>query len=201
MLIIGLTGGIGSGKSTAANFFRDKHIDVIDLDQLARQVVEPGTPALEKISQRFGETILLKDGALNRKKLGEIIFNDKQQKAWLESLLHPLIHQEKERAIEKSRSPYVIIEIPLLTENRRQGDVDRVLVINTDREKQIQRASSRDSLPKEQIEKIIGAQATADQRKAVADDLVDNNGPESELGQKLDLLHQQYLQLANQTCC
>lgn len=198
MLKIGLTGGIGSGKSTVANLFKAKSIDVIDLDQIARDVVEPGTIAIKEIAEHFGKTVLLENGSLNRKKLGDIVFNNAKEKAWLESLLHPLIHAQQELIIEQSLSPYIVIEIPLLVENKRQNDVDRVLLIQSDKKKQIERAILRGKQTEEQIKNIIALQATEEQRKKVADDIIENNGPEAELAQAIDQLHQQYLHLANQ---
>lgn len=196
MFTIGLTGGIGSGKSTAANFFRSQGIEVIDLDQLARDVVEPGGPALNAITERFGSDTLNKDGTLDRKKLGEIIFSSAGEKQWLEELLHPLINAKKENRLMKAKSPYAVIEIPLLIENNRQDSVDRVLVIDADREAQISRAKNRGDQTPEQIEKIIQSQASSKERRKIAHDWVTNNGTEEELIAQLQVLHSKYLQLA-----
>lgn len=196
MLKIGLTGGIGSGKSTAAHFFRAQNIDVIDLDQLARDVVQPESPALQEICQRFGKTILNKDKSLNRKKLGEIIFSNQNEKNWLESLLHPLINDEKQRLIQQSKSTYVVIEIPLLAENQRQSDVDRVLVIDCDEQLQIDRATARGHQTEEQIKQIIALQASRADRNVLADDIVENSGSTEELEAQLKDLHQKYLELS-----
>ncbi len=197
MLKIGLTGGIGSGKSTAANFFRTLGIDVIDLDQIARDVVRLGSPALQRICQRFGQTVLNKDNSLDRQKLGKIIFNNPSEKSWLESLLHPLIHDRKQQLVQQSKSAYVVIEIPLLAENKRQSDVDRVLVIDCDEQQQIKRAVARGQQTEEQIKKIIALQATRAARKALADDIVENHGTTVELEEKLTSIHEKYLQFSS----
>lgn len=198
MLKIGLTGGIGSGKSTAARFFDSQGIDVIDLDQLARQVVEPGSPALQEICNRFGKSVLTDEGDLNRKKLGDIVFSNRTEKDWLESLLHPLIHTAKQQVLEQSASPYVVIEIPLLAENQRQDDVDRVLVIDCDEQQQIDRAITRGQQDEAQIKKIIDIQASRNTRNALADDIIENNGSKEELLGKLQRLHEKYLRLSRQ---
>ena len=198
MFKIGLTGGIGSGKSTAAAFFLSQGIDVIDLDQIARSVVQPGTPALKQIQNRFGNEILTTTGSLNRKKLAEIIFSDNAEKLWLEALLHPLIKREKERVLKNSMSPYVVIEIPLLVENQLQSEVNRVLLIDSTEELQVERAKLRGNQTEEQIRKIIKSQATRDERKKQADDIAENSGSEQELEIQLQHLHQKYLRLAKE---
>jgi len=191
MLKIGLTGGIGSGKSTAADFFRSQHIDVIDLDQVARDVVRKGSSALGKIQERFGKEILNKNGDLDRKKLGEIIFSNNAEKLWVESLLHPLINAEMEETLKSNTSTYVVIESPLLTENKRQNDFDRVLVIDCNG------AALRGHQSEEQVKRIVDLQASRAERKALADDIVENNGSNDELTEKLADLHQKYLILAD----
>ena len=198
MLKVGLTGGIGSGKSTAADFFRQQGIEVIDLDQIARQVVEPGSPALDHISEHFGADILTNSGALDRQKLGSIIFNDASEKYWLEALLHPLINLEMEKRVANSTSAYVVIEIPLLAENGRHKDVDRVLVIDAEQQTQLERAKAREAQSEDQIKKIIGLQASRQDRNALADEIVDNHGSLAELHQKLESIHKMYLKLSRE---
>ena len=196
MLKIGLTGGIGSGKSTAADFFRSRNIEVIDLDQLARVVVARDTPALKEISNRFGREVLFPGGELKRQKLAEIVFADTAEKSWLESLLHPLIESEKERILAGSQSAYVVIEIPLLVENRLWNTVDRVLLIDCDEKLQLTRAKLRGLQTEGQINKIIALQAARQDRKAVADDTAANDGTEQELRGQLEVFHQKYIELA-----
>lgn len=196
MLKIGLTGGIGSGKSTAANFFQSKGIDVIDLDQIAREVVEPGSKALNQIHSRFGNTVLTSEGELNRQALSKVIFSNQQEKAWLESLLHPLINSEKQQKIESSKSAYIVIEIPLLVENQLQKDVDRVLLIDCDEQQQLSRAKSRGNQTEDQIRKIIKSQASREERRKIAHDIINNDTTEEQLENQLKQFHKKYLEIA-----
>ena len=197
MLKIGLTGGIGSGKSTAADFFRQQGIEVIDLDQIARRIVELGSAALDQISEHFGDGIRTGRGELDRQKLGSIIFNDGAEKRWLESLLHPLIQREMAKRITASNSAYVVIEIPLLAENGHRRDVDRVLVIDSEPQAQLERARARGNQSEEQIKKIIGLQASRQARNALADEIVENHGSRAELQQKLEPIHSMYLEISS----
>ena len=142
--IVALTGGIGSGKSTVADAFSRLGITIIDADIIARQVVEPNTPALKAIAEHFGQAIINADGTLNRRQLRECIFSDSAEKAWLNALLHPIIHQETQRQIAEARSPYVLWVVPLLVENQLHQKADRVLVIDVAPETQIQRTMMRD---------------------------------------------------------
>lgn len=199
MLKIGITGGIGSGKSTAADFFRSQQAEVIDLDQLARIVVNQGSAAHKDIQSRFGDHILDQQGELDRRKLAEIIFANPAEKHWLESLLHPLINAEKQRILSTSQSAYAVIEIPLLTENQLQDTVDRVLLIDCDEKTQRERALARGNQSEQQIKKIMASQASRSERTAIADDLVQNNGAPKELIAQLWALHQKYLKLAETT--
>ena len=191
--IVALTGGIGSGKSTVADAFSRLGITIIDADIIARQVVEPDTPALNAIKAHFGQAIINADGTLNRRKLRECIFSDSSEKAWLNALLHPIIHQETQRQIAAARSPYVLWVVPLLVENQLHNKADRVLVIDVSPETQIQRTVSR-----EQAEQILAAQATRAQRLAVADDVIDNNGAPDAIASDVARLHAQYLTYAAQ---
>ena len=191
--IVALTGGIGSGKSTVADAFSRLGITIIDADIIARQVVEPDTPALNAIKAHFGQAIINADGTLNRRKLRECIFSDSSEKAWLNALLHPIIHQETQRQIAAARSPYVLWVVPLLVENQLHNKADRVLVIDVSPETQIQRTVARD-----QAEQILAAQATRAQRLAVADDVIDNNGAPDAIASDVARLHAQYLTYAAQ---
>ncbi|MEZ6876154.1 dephospho-CoA kinase [Enterobacter sp. KBR-315C3_2022] len=196
--IVALTGGIGSGKSTVADAFSRLGITIIDADVIARQVVEPDTPALKAIEARFGSTILNDDGTLNRRRLREYIFSDSSEKDWLNSLLHPIIHQETQRQIAASTSPYCLWVVPLLVENQLQKKADRVLVIDVSPETQIQRTMARDRVSREHAEQILSAQATREARLAVADDVIDNNGAPDAIASDVARLHAQYLKFAAQ---
>ncbi|MEE9954644.1 dephospho-CoA kinase [Enterobacter quasihormaechei] len=196
--IVALTGGIGSGKSTVAQAFARLGITIIDADIIARQVVEPNTPALNAIEAHFGHSVIQADGTLNRRQLRECIFSDPAEKAWLNALLHPIIHQETQRQIAAARSPYVLWVVPLLVENQLQNKADRTLVIDVSRETQIQRTMARDHVSREHAEQILAAQATREARLAVADDVIDNNGAPDAIASDVARLHAQYLTFAAQ---
>jgi len=196
--IVALTGGIGSGKSTVAHAFARLGITIIDADIIARQVVEPNTPALNAIEAHFGRSVIQADGTLNRRQLRERIFSDPAEKAWLNALLHPIIHQETQRQIAAARSPYVLWVVPLLVENQLQNKADRTLVIDVSRETQIQRTMARDHVSREHAEQILAAQATREARLAVADDVIDNNGAPDAIASDVARLHAQYLTFAAQ---
>lgn len=194
--IVALTGGIGSGKSTVANAFAKLGIDVIDADVIARQVVKPGQPALTALSARFGDSILQADGSLNRAKLRHIIFDSAADKLWVNNLLHPLIHAETQRQLALAQSVWCLWVVPLLVENDLHRRANRVLVVDVDRETQLVRTMARDSITREQAEKILAAQATREARLAVADDIIDNNTSPDAVEACVALLNQRYTALA-----
>lgn len=194
-LIIGLTGGIGSGKSEVSRRFQSLGITVVDADEVARLVVEPGQPALADIAAHFGVDILLSDGRLNRANLRNIIFSSPEEKQWLEALLHPLINQEIRRQLVNAESPYVILSSPLLLETHQHELADRILVIDASEALQIARASSRDGNTIEQIEAIMATQLNREARITRADDLIHNHGDLPELDQQVNALHQKYMAL------
>lgn len=195
---VALTGGIGSGKSTVADNFARLGITVVDADIIARQVVEPGQPALSIISDHFGTEILLQDGSLNRRVLRERIFSSPAEKQWLNALLHPLIHQRTQTEIRQALSPYVLWVVPLLIENNLQQKADRVLVVDVSPEVQIARTIARDKVSREHAQQIIAAQATREARLSVADDVINNDGAPEKVAAHVDRLHRQYLELASQ---
>ena len=195
---VALTGGIGSGKSTVADAFSCLGINVIDADILARQVVEPGTPALAAITEHFGHHILTPEAALNRRELRERIFANPEEKAWLNALLHPLIQQETQRQLRQATSPYVLWVVPLLVENKLYERADRVLVVDVSRETQLLRTMQRDNVSREHAENILAAQATREARLAVADDVINNNGTPDAIASDVARLHAHYLELAAQ---
>jgi dephospho-CoA kinase len=198
MFVIGLTGGIGSGKSTIADYFTKLGIDVIDADKIAREVVTPHSAALNEIAVHFGTSALNKDGSLNRGALRRTIFADPKERRWLEALLHPLIRERLEQDIAHSSSPYVVVVIPLLIESSYQYPIDRVLVIDTPEAQQRSRTHLRDQISKEEIENIISAQVSREQRLAAADDIIHNDKGIEELEQQVNKLHQYYLSLSEQ---
>lgn len=195
MLVIGLTGGIGSGKSTVAKYFAKLGITIIDTDKIAREVVIPNSPALKKIAKHFGKDILDKAGKLKRKKLGALIFAQPKQRAWLENLLHPIIRQKMNTLIKQVKSPYCIAVIPLLAETKPNPLIDRVLVIDASTKQRSKRTQQRDKLRAEQIKKIMQNQATRKQRLAIADDVISNNRNLHYLKKRVSSLHKKYLSL------
>ena len=195
MLTIGLTGGIGSGKSTLAKIFSDLGITVINLDDIARDLVAIGTPALARITEHFGTSILFESGALNRSALRQRIFASNDEREWLEALLHPLIKKEQARQLSQARSPYVVVEIPLLTENNLKDTVDRVLVVDVPESIQIARTQSRDQVAADDVRHILDAQASRQERLSIADDVVTNDGTLEDLKGAALLLHRRYLAL------
>ena len=195
---VALTGGIGSGKSTVADEFAHLGVTVIDADIIARQIVEPGTPALLAIAEKFGPQMINDDGSLNRRRLRERIFAHSEDKAWLNALLHPLIQQETRRQMQASTSPYLLWVVPLLVENRLTDKADRVLVVDVPKETQIERTIRRDGVSREHAEHILAAQATREQRLAAADDVIENMGSADAVASHVARLHDKYLMLASQ---
>ncbi len=174
-VVIGLTGGIGSGKTTVANFFADLGIDIIDADIAARKVVEPNSKALTQISRHFGQQFIQADGTLNRSLLRSQIFSNEQDKKWLNNLLHPLIRQSMLDDIQKSQSSYCLLVAPLLIENNLQGLVKRTLVIDITEEEQVRRSVLRDPSSSDEIKRIIASQIARSDRLKHADDVIDNS--------------------------
>ncbi|WP_304640812.1 dephospho-CoA kinase [Pseudomonas sp.] len=195
-MIIGLTGGIGSGKSAAADRFALAHgIHVVDADLKSRVVVEPGRPALGAIVDRFGDAILLPEGTLNRPALRERVFQDPEQRLWLEGLLHPLIAEEIRNDLASATSPYALLVSPLLVESGQYRMTERVIVVDVPEHIQLVRTSSRDGVAEQQVRAIMQAQAQRDERLRHADDVLTNEGSLAELHQQVDALHQRYLAL------
>ena len=196
MLKIGLTGGIGSGKSTVANLFKAKGISLIDADQIAKDVVKKGQPALQKIAIKFGSTILKSNGELDRDSMRRIVFKDPEALDWLNNCLHPIIRQEINNQVALATSDYVILDIPLLFENKLQHLVNRILVVDVPVETQLQRVINRDNNNEELVMAIIDKQVSRDFRLEHADDIVDNSGSQDQLMAQVDKLHQEYKDLA-----
>lgn len=198
MFVVGLTGGIGSGKSAASRRFEQLGITAVDADVISREVVAPGSEALQAIEQRHGKAILLDDGSLDRAALRQKIFSSPEEKAWLEGLLHPLIVNETLRQLEAADSPYVLFVSPLLVESGQKVLCQRLLVIDVPEDLQIERTIHRDNNPRDQVERIMASQASREQRLAMADDVICNDRNLKYLEQEVDLLHQRYLSLATE---
>lgn len=195
--IVALTGGIGSGKSTVSDAFARLGVPVVDADVIARQVVEPGTEALERIRAHFGPLAFLTDGSLNRKRLREVIFAQPEEKSWLNALLHPLIQKETRRQLAAVTAPYALWVVPLLIENGLCDRANRVLVVDVSEDVQLQRLLARDGGGRQQAEQILASQASRTQRLACADDVILNDDSPEALGPQVERLHRRYLTLAN----
>ena len=199
MYVVAITGGIGSGKTTIANQFAALGIEVVDADLIAREVVEPGTPALAAIASHFGPGILDEQGRLDRRALRERIFSDPAAKSWLNALLHPIIRSEMLRQCAAANSPYCLLVVPLLVENRLTELADRVLVIDVDEATQIERTCRRDGVSLEQAQAILASQASRSERLAMADDVLDNqSGTTETIRERILALHETYLAFASQ---
>lgn len=196
-LIIGLTGGIGSGKTAASQWFEQQGIYVVDADVVAREIVQVGQPALEQIQKAFGHWVLLENGELNRRALREFIFNHPDARQQLESITHPLIRQSIIAQLQQpTNSPYHILVSPLLFETNQHQLTHRTLLIDVEEEIQLQRASQRDTQSINQIKQIIQAQLPRLQKQSLADDIVENNHDLNHLYQQLERIHDAYLQLS-----
>lgn len=196
MLVIGLTGGIGSGKSTVAEMFESLGIPIIDMDRIARQIVEPGQPALTQIKQAFGEKIIDLNGQLNRQQLSKIIFDSTEKRHQLEAILHPLIRQETERQLAELKALYCVVVIPLLLESEQRSLVDRILVVDVPESLQITRTTQRDGISAAQVRKILATQVSRDSRLNTADDVIDNSAEMDDIRSRVKELDQQYRALA-----
>ena len=193
---VGLTGGIASGKSTAAKFFGALGVPILDSDQIARDVVEPGQPPLERLVERFGPKILTADGHLDRPALRDIVFSDPKARADLEALTHPAIGAALEARSAVAGGPYQILVIPLLVEKNLASHVDRVLVVDCDEELQVRRLRDRDGSTPEEVQAILKAQAPRAARLKAADDVIRNDSDMSAVRDQVAALHARYLELA-----
>ena len=199
MLTIGLTGGIGSGKSEVADMFKALGVPVIDADVIAHQAVQPGTDALAEIVDVFGETVLTVDGTLDRARLAKIVFDSPELRKKLETIIHPRVREQIRVQKEAHEAePYILVVIPLLLESGQRDLVDRVLVADAAESTRINRVKARDGRSEQQIRSIMQTQADDAQRSAAADDRIDNNGSLDELKQQVDALHRTYSRMARQ---
>jgi dephospho-CoA kinase len=195
-LRIGLTGGIASGKSTVADMFAELGIPVIDTDVIAREVVEPGSPALKEIREAFGDEVIAADGTLDRPALRTIVFATEEARRRLEAILHPRIRAATMVQAAAAGGDYQLIVVPLLVESPLRSFVDRILVVDCDVETQVERLLQRDSGSEEQARRIIAAQASREDRLAVADDVIRNEGNLQETRRRVEELHRQYAESA-----
>ena len=194
MLVVGLTGGIGSGKTAVSDAFARRGAAVIDTDLIARELVEPGQPALAEIRARFGAEILTDDGRLDRRRLRQLIFTDPRARTDLETILHPRIDAAVRERLAAVDTPYAIVVIPLLTETGRQrGYLDRVLVVDVPERLQIERVMARDAVGAAQARQALAAQAGRAERLALADDVIHNDTSLAALDRQVEALHQSYL--------
>ena len=194
-MIIGLTGGIGSGKSAAANFFHSEGVTVLDADQLAREVIEQNTPGFQSIVDYFGSDIIGEDGSIDRAKLRQEIFDDKEKKKAIESITHPLVRDLMAERIAASTSPYSIIMVPLIFETNSMSAYNRILVIDCDTKLQLERATLRDNNSSEQIQKILDSQCSRTERLSIANDVIPNNDSLENLKTRSLAMHKFYLGL------
>ena len=195
--VVGLTGGVGSGKSTVAELFAKLGVTIVDADQAARTVVQPGSPALQEIEQAFGPEVLLQDGTLDRAAMRKRIFANQQERKKLEAITHPKIKEEIQRQLAAAKGSYAILVVPLLLETG-QELADRILVVDAPEEQQISRTIKRDNSSRQQAESMLKAQASRSERLRQADDVIDNSKGPDQLPQQVEQLHRKYLRLAGE---
>lgn len=194
-LVVGLTGGIGSGKSAVSEHFARLGVPVIDADAVARDVVAPGRAALSEIVDAFGPDLLTPEGILDRRRLRERVFREPRERRRLEAILHPRIRDEMLRRLRAVEAPYCVLCIPLLLETDQRDLVDRVLVVDTSPQHQIERTQARDGSPRETIERIMRSQLGREERLAAADDVIENDGTLEQLRTRVEALHERYLSM------
>ena len=192
--VVGLSGGIGSGKSAAAHLFAELGARVVDTDAIAHELTAPGGAAIEPIRSAFGKDMIAPDGSLDRAAMRRLVFEEAAAKAQLEAILHPMIRIEADARCMQSTAPYVVLVVPLLVETAYyRGRLERVLVVDCDEETQVSRTVARSGIPAEQVRAIMAAQASRAQRLDVADDVVDNNGDLAQLREQVLRLHAIYM--------
>ena len=197
--VVVLTGGIAAGKTAVSDLFAGRDVPVIDTDQIAHEIVEPGQPALKQIAEAFGPEFLGADGRLDRRRMRNAIFSNPQHKARLEGILHPAIVAEADRRIAQTEAPWCILVVPLLTETSLLPSIDRVLVVDVEESVQIERVMARDKISQQQAQSILAAQTSRRQRLALADDILDNSGSLEQLKTAVNELQRKYTTLASST--
>lgn len=198
MLRIGLTGGIASGKSAVAKLFAALGVPIIDTDEIAREIVSPGSAVLDRIAARFGSGLVNGDGALDRAALRTLVFADPARRRELEAITHPAILERMRARSAAAAGPYQILAIPLLTEKGLRGEVDRVLVVDCDEETQVRRLQARDGTPLGEARAMLSAQASRAERRAIADDVIVNDGDLHALRDQVEKLHARYVAISRQ---
>lgn len=197
-LVVGLTGGIGSGKTTVADRFAALGVTLVDTDLIAHALTGPGGAAMAAIADTFGPSVIAADGRLDRAAMRHLAFSDPLARKRLEAILHPMIRAESDRQLAQATSAYAILVVPLLVEGGKPRDrVNRVLVVDCSADTQIDRVMQRNALPRDQVLAILAAQASREQRLAAADDVIDNDGPPDTLDARVRALHERYLSLAS----
>jgi dephospho-CoA kinase len=198
---VGLTGGIASGKSTVARLFADHGVPVIDTDAVAREVVMPGEPALDEIRSAFGDEVFHSNGALDRRAMRKLIFADQGRRQALEAILHPRIGRETLKQAAAAGGHYQLIVVPLLVESPLRRAMDRILVVDCDENTQIQRLLARDAESEQQARRILAAQSSREERLAIADDVISNDGDLEATKSQVDALHQRYCDICLSATC
>ncbi len=197
MLAIGLTGGIGSGKTLVSDYFAELGAPIIDTDIIARELVAPGQPALSEIAATFGTDILTPDGSLDRRALRQLIFDQPDKRKQLEMIIHPRIREQVKNRLRMLNAPWSIIVIPLLLESKQQDLVQRILLVDAPAELQVSRTVMRDNVDPDEVEKIIASQTTRQSRLDAADDIIVNDGSLDQLRQQVEKMYQFYNQLTD----
>lgn len=195
VLRIGLTGGIASGKSLVARYFEELGVPIVDTDVIAREVVAPGSPALDEVRAAFGAAVIGDDGSLDRQEMRRIVFSDEEKRRQLEGILHPRIRESATLQANAAQGPYVIVVVPLLFESPMKESMDRILVVDCSEETQLRRLTARDNEDADSACRIIATQASRKERLSIADDVITNDGSLSETRAAVDALHNFYLTL------
>jgi len=194
---VGLTGGIASGKTTVSDYFTQLQVPVIDADIIAHELVQPGQPTLVLLENAFGAKIINPEGHLNRAQLRKQVFDNPKERQLLEAILHPRIREMMRTQVQQITYPYCILSIPLLLETQQMNEVDRILVVDCEENLQRYRLKIRNGFSEIEIDKMLAAQARRQDRLAIADDIIDNNGNQAHLIQQVTELHKNYLQLSS----
>jgi dephospho-CoA kinase len=196
-LVVGLTGGIGSGKTVVSDHLKSLGVPIIDTDVIAREIVEPNSPTLKKLAERFGQAVINQDGSLNRDELRQIAFSSKENKRALDSITHPAIREICTQRIVAVTQCYCLVVVPLLVGSAFIDQMDRILVVTAERETKVKRVMTRSNLTRQEVDKIMASQSTDQQRLEIADDVIANDGTIEDAQRAAEELHVKYLKLAS----